>query len=367
MKPALPLHVVARPRADGTFNVLFRVRRDRPADFPTSVPLPVTGRRTGQLDDDEVRRIHEDAERLSARLEVMRAKPNGRTLDATALDWELTWPERVRARTVDYYKKHLRPILSWAGDRDPATIKLPAIVQFLAEYDDRPGRRAAIRRTLSALLSHARATGRIETHPLGVPVRLEQRSSPKRPVTLWQAADVADYAQAATTRGWEGIANLLWLMWETSADASDCIGWRRGVHFHDGASPMITYARGKTGARASVPISETLATRLRECPDVWLVYDQSGEPYGVDSVRDDGRRSNAFRTLRRIVAANGGRELVLDHLRHSAVTDALTKGAALEHLPSLTAHRGTGMVTGIYAQISEQQARLVQRARGIVQ
>ena len=75
----LPLHVVARgPRRDGTFNVLFRVRKDRPQGWPSSIPIPRERRRGNLNDPGEVARILADAAELTRRLEAERDnKPVG--------------------------------------------------------------------------------------------------------------------------------------------------------------------------------------------------------------------------------------------------------------------------------------------------
>ena len=371
----LPLHVVARgPRRDGTFNVLFRVRKDRPQGWPSSIPIPRERRRGNLNDPGEVARILADAAELTRRLEAERDnKPVGArpgTMPAVAAQWQASWEGDIRPRTQEAYRKSLRPLLAWSGVLGHPPIKrltLPQILAFLAGYKDRPAQQAALRRCLSALLSFARANGIIETHPLGVPVRVKRaRGGRKRPVELWTAEIVQTYAGAADAAGWRGIGNMLWLCWETSADATDVVTWRRGEHFRDAAQPAISYTRGKTGERATVPISHRLAARLRQA-DIFLVTDPDGRPYKAECVKSDNQRSWHFRKLRSIVTAAGGARRVLDHLRHSAVTDALTKGAKMEHLPSLTAHRGEQMVEAVYSQMTEDQARAVQKARGIIE
>lgn len=375
MQLKLPPHVVARPRHDGTFNVLYRVRKDRPEHWPSSIPIPrMQGRRGNLADPKEVAAIFADADKLAADLERARGGQTHKlpigTLPAVAAAWEASWGDDLRARTKHFYRATLRPLLAWseaAGHKPIGALTLPAILAFLATYKDRPAQQAAIRRTLSALLSFARDQGIITLHPLGAPVRVKRkRVARKRPVELWTAHIVTTYADAADRAGWGGLGNLFWLMWETSADSTDVVTWRRGEHFIDGPAPAIAYTRGKTGERANVRISQHLAARLRRA-GMFLVVGADGRPYEAESVKADNRRSGHFRKVRRIVTEAGGPSRVLDHLRHSAVTDALSKGAALEDLPSLTAHRGSQMVESVYAQMTEDQATKVQRARGIIE
>lgn len=381
VKLRLPLHVIAvGPRRDGTFNVLFRVRRDAPPGWPSTIPLPRRGKRIGDLTNaDEVARIVAEVEGpdgLLAQLDAARSGepaivyPAG-SLPQIAERWRANWASAgLRARTQDSYAKTLRLLTAWAKAEHYKPLKaltLPAIVKYLRRYDDRPAQRAALRRTLSALCSFAMIEGDIAIHPFGVAPRLSRRKTAKRRVEPWAHADVEAYAAAAIARNWSGGARLLRLMWQTSADATDVVTWRRDKHFRDGERPAIQYARGKTGDPVTIPISLALADELRTCGEIFFVTDPAGRPYRADDVQSDNQRGGHFRTLRDEAVAAGASRLILDHLRHSAVTHALESGARLEHVPSMTGHRGTQMVEQVYAQMTEAQALAVQQARGIVE
>lgn len=387
---SLPLHVTAKPRQDGTYNVLFRVRRNRPQDWPSTIPLPLTGRRTGKLDPDELARIERDvngteAEQFQDGLlwKLKRAQDGAagvtafpdESLPAIAALWEVSWEKAkppIRARTQEFYRKELRILKAWSATNKHKPMRhldLPGIMKLLVTYDDRPAQRSALRRTLSALFSFAMITGagNVKTHPFGVTPRL-RRQGRKRKVGLWDQAAVDAYADKAPllAKPWPGGRRLIKLMWETSADATDVVTWRRDKHFRDSDQPAILYTRGKTNEDAAIPISHALAKELRECGSIFFVTDPDGRPYAEDDVKADNTRGWHFRLLRGAVVADGGPELLLDHLRHSAITDALEKGATREHVPSLSAHRGTQMVDQIYSQMTENQAAAVQRARKII-
>lgn len=391
---SLPLHVIAKgPRKDGTYNVLFRVRRNAPAGWPSCIPLPITGRRIGNLNDpDEVARIkrdvegtpeHEYQDGLLAKLERARtgaveiAHPED-SLPGIAAKWKASWvnddgTNNIRPRTQDFYVKELRILEDWSAIRSHRPLRgldLETIMRFLKTYEDRPAQQRALRRTLSALFSFALAGGHggVKVHPFGVTPRL-RRKGKKRTVHLWSRDDVETYAAAALElrKPWAAAGRLLRLMWETSADATDVVTWRRDQHFRDDAQPAIIFTRGKTGENAIIPISRALAAELRSCGSIYFVTDPDGRPYVADDVHSDNRRGYHFRQVRDAVLAADGPSRVLDHLRHSAVTDAIEKGATKEHLPSLTAHRGSQMVDMIYSQMTETQAASVQRARGIIE
>jgi hypothetical protein len=257
-------------------------------------------------------------------------------------------------------------------------MRLPEILGFLDLYNDRPAQKAALKRTLSMVFSHAMRIGARTDHPFGVTLRMRRpKSAPRRSVKRWDAHAVAAYQTTALNtkvvpdaEGWLGGAILIGLMWETSADASDCITWTKREHFiDDPVSPAIAYARGKTdqaGDRVRTPISKALTELIRRNGALSLVTDPGGQPYPADSIEGDAKRGYHFRKLKEAVRADGGPELLLDHLRHSAATDAVEKGSSLEATRSLTRHKNISVLGSIYVQFSEAQVEAVQRARGII-
>lgn len=375
LKLTLPAHVTARPRADGTFRVLFEVRRGRPRDWPSTIPLPRSSRRTGDLTNaDEVARIFADAEALTLELERARqpaAGPPPGSLPAVALAWKASdWWADLRPRTRNFYTKSLWPLEDWSaslGHPPLSSMALPRILAFLRLYADRPAQQSNLKRTLSALFSFAREAGMIAVHPFGAPVRVRRKVRGRQtPVGLWSASSVEAYGRAAVALGWAAGKRMIRLMWETSADASDVITWRRDQHFRDGPCPAIIFERGKTGQRGAIPISLELAADLRSCGQLYLVTNPDGRPYAADDVTDDNRRGRDFARVREAAVAAGADHLLLDHLRHSAATDAMESGASLEATSKLTLHRDKKTLEQVYWQMTESQALAVQRARGIV-
>jgi integrase len=378
----LPLHVTARPRKDGTFRVLFEVRRNRPADWPSTTPLPISARRTGKLDAAEIAAIKFDVEDpangLLVRLERVR---NGVTVTAHAAGtlpavkecWFASADfKALGVRTRAFYKDEMRLIEAWSNTVGHPQIKamgLPQIPKFLNIYADRPAQRAALRRTISAFFSYARLAGDCPIHPLGVAMRIKGgKKGDKRKVVPWTAATVDIYRDACLkiTPPWPGGRTLLKAMWETSADATDVCAWDKKEHFHDEAVPFIEYERGKTGIGAKTPISLALATEIRTNGALYVVTDPKGRPYPKDDMNADESRARHFAKVQKFVVAAGGPRLLLDHLRHSAATDAIEKGATYEQTKSVTAHADAAMLKTIYVQKTFDQALAVQKARGIV-
>jgi len=373
----LPKHVTARPKKDGTFRVLFEVRRDRPSGWLPTIPTPPFPHRTGKLDAAELQAISDHVEGAGGLLEQLEAARRGSapvthrsgSLPDLARIWRASeaWAD-LKPRTQAFYENSLRPILAWSatnGDPSAATLDRPKVKKFLALYNDRQGQRAALRATLRALLEVAIDEGVLTSNPAsGFRMRRTQK---KRAVTQWTGDAVSLYAQTAERIGWPGGARLIRLMWETAADASDVVTWRRDGAFTDGSPATIGFDRGKTDVPGLIPIGAGLASNIRGSGDLYLVVGRNGRPYLPDDMRDDRRRSTDFRVLRRAVVADGGPALLLDHLRHSAVTDAVDSGGDIEDTPGLTTHAGSDMNKRVYLQKTYAQALALQRKRGIVE
>lgn len=374
----LPANVTVRPRKDGTFRVLFEVRRNRPDGWKPAIALPMdAARRKGNLNDKtEVALIILDATALNEELDLARnppidAGPPSGTLPAVSALWRASeWWAELKPRTQNFYTKSLWILEEWSLTRQHPrleTMDLPAIRRFLTVYKDRPAQQANLKRTLSALFSFAREEGIVKDHPFGAPARLRRtKKGRKTPVELWTYEIVETYGDEALRLGWAAGRRMLRLMWETSADASDVVTWRRDVNFRDGPIPAIVFERGKTGRRGVIPISARLAEDIRTCGQIYLVTNPAGRPYAADDVPDDNRRGRDFHRVRESVLANGGPRRVMDHLRHSAATDAIERGAELGAVTKLTLHANTKMLDQVYVQMTEAQALAVQRARGIV-
>lgn len=374
----LPLHVVAKPKADGTFRVLFEVpKKRRPSGWLPTIPTPPFPHRTGKLDAAEIAAIKIHVEGPGGLLEQLAAcrageapviYPDG-SLPAAAIIWRASdaWAA-MRPRTHHYYESQMRSIMAWSasnGHPHVSKLKRASIKAFLALYDDRQTARAAIRTTLRSLLDVALDEEWIDAHPMDR-IKL-RRTQAKRAVVLWTHADVETYATAAEAIGWRAGGRMYRLMWQTSADATDVAVWRRDKHFVDGTPAMICYDRGKTGVPAECAIGAALAADIKGSGELFLISGRNGRPYGADSAEDDRRRGSDHRAVRKAVTDAGGPALLMDHLRHSAVTDAMERGASKEDTAALSTHVDEKMNDKVYRQKTRAQIVRVQRARGIIE
>lgn len=394
-------YVYQRPRKDGTFNVLFEVpKRLRPHGWPSTTPLPILAPRHGNLSDpDEVARIIADGKTLMERLAAARAgrpavpelKPGTlphiiklwggakllRAIQEKVPDADEPDPDAsddwktLAPRTRRFYRWELRPIFIWSdtlGHKPLRTMTVGNIREFLALYDDRPARKRSLRKTLSVLFDIA-VEEELAPKNIVEDIRKHRRRAlggRKRPVRPWTPETVNIYCEAAREDcGWPGGAILIRGMWETAADRSDVATWTKPQHFRDGAAlPAIEYDRGKTGIPTRTPISDRLAEDIRSNGAIFLVTDAAGAPY--DGAANDGRLGWDLRKVKAAAIRRGAPDLLYDHLRHSAATEAFEKGMSLDKIRSLTSHASEDMLRDVYVQLSAKQTEEVQRARGLI-
>ncbi len=291
-----------------------------------------------------------------------------KSLAHAASIWRKEWDSRnLGVRTRSFYESILRSILAWAEENDDPTfgraLDRKRLKSLLKSFDDRESMRAGVKTVLNSLIGVALDEGWIESYPLEK-VRC-RRVKGKRAVAEWADADVADHENAALKAGWQGGANLYRAGWETGADATDICRWRKAENFiDDPALPRVMFERGKTGEVRDIPISHDLADRWRAMAD-HLVIDPEGRPYADDRV-GDSRRGHDLGGVKADAIAAGARALLFDHLRHSAITDAVTKGATAEQATGLSQHKNTAVLERVYLQRNLARATIVQRARKII-
>ncbi|MGE3582867.1 MAG: hypothetical protein AB7J28_15805 [Hyphomonadaceae bacterium] len=396
----------------GTWRILFEVpARLRTSDWPPTISLPFDKPYcTGPRDYDTIKRVQADAADLYRRLREGKEPPEAcvsslpgsipwlirrwggqRALDAVlgrletlgaALEpgtdgreeWRLAEPSTRR-----FYIQALRPVIAFSQanqHRHVRGLKAPVVREFLDEYADRPGQQKNVRAVLSQLMAIAVEEGEIRKgdNPVESLKRRQTRNKrkPKRFVSRWFPEDVEFRAGIALQpimgrhykRPWPGGAALIRLMWQTAADRTDVVAWRKREHFRDGRAPCIVFARGKTDQPALIRISDDLAREIRDNGSMWCVTDPEGRPY--EALIDDARLVGHLRTLEAASLAAGGRKLLWDHLRHSAITHAHECGIAVDRLRHLSAHATSRMNEDVYLQMSAAEAEKIQRARGII-
>lgn len=373
VKLDLPPYVIVRgPRADGTYRVVFAVKKSlRPSGWPAERTLPIENRKGDLSDPVEVAAIIRDAENFHAELLAMRlgAEPSDApySIPALAKIWQDPagdyWPN-LKPRTRRFYEKvmaaHIIPWSKSNRDADIRSLDRPAMLALFRLFNDRPHVRKHVRSTIQQLMTVAMDEGWITSNPVQG-IRL--KGPPKTKATIWTAEDVDAHVAMATQMGWIGWARCILALWETCARVTDAMIWMRGAHY-DPANGLFNYDTNKTDEEVvDLPISDRLRKMLDEPPTLFLVTGPDGLPY--EAVRDDNRMGKDFRRLNDRVVAAGGRRLVLRFLRHGAINHAFDCAATEKGVQSLTAH-SSDRTLNIYARRSAKRALEVQKLRGIV-
>lgn len=362
------------PKADGTRRVFFQVpARLRPSDWPSLIPLPLTGGRSGRLDTDERHRIEKDAETLLGRLQAARlgrsVEPTDRK-DIVALN--RSWQESQffkdkKPKTQKGYAYHAQLLERWsAAAKHPpvATITRDRIEKLLAVFDDRPTTRRHVKIVLKMLLDHAEALEWIDKNPAA---KLKVKA-PKSQVTIWEEADMLGYSMAAVLWGQPGLAALIRTEWEIGQRLTDVRLYRRGkvgsgaqYNPEDG---VFRYWQSKTNSYVTIPISPGLQAILESVAvdgSPYLFVDTgTGRPFG------EGRLGHVFIDIRKAFSA--GRHLVLRSLRHSCVVQLARSGCTVPEIASITGHAITSVeqILSTYLPRDNEVAWNAQRKRGLV-
>lgn len=374
VKLSLGKYVIVRPRADGTYRVLFELPpRLRPPGWLPTTPLPRSGSRTGDLTNlDEVARIRRDAEVLykmclAARDRGAEPPPKERTLKTLVGAWERSEAYRAtKPRTKQGYQWIAVRIIAWAKAQprqpDPVTMRRADVEAFLRDFNDRPSLKWHMRKVLRLIMDQAIALGwRLDNPVDGVKVKM-----PRSQVSIWEQADVDAYVWAAATNRQPWLAALIMTEWEIGQRLTDVVLFRRGAEY-DVDQGVFRFRQSKTGGYVTIPISARLRAVLKACAvdgSLYLFHDgATGRPFP-----DVGRLGHVFEQIREHVIAGGGRHLVLRALRHSCVVQIARNEGTVPEIAAITGHsiQTVGSILSTYLPRDNEVAWSAQRKRGLI-
>jgi site-specific recombinase XerD len=363
--------VTLRPRAGGTYRVLFEVPpRLRPSGWSATIPLPVEGKRTGNLSDaDELARIKKDAGRLYGQLQRVRAgqpaEPQGRTLAGLVRAWQGSSSWKGLAPTSrKHYEAYIRNVMAWseaAGHPDPAALEKDAIEDFLGLFDDRPATKKHTLKALRLIMEQAVSLRWRADNPCDkIKVKLATTKA-----AIWEQADVDAYAAKAMAMGRESIALIVLMEWQIGQRITDVRSFRPGAEY-DAASGVFRFRQSKTDSYVTVPVSTALQTLLapQTTGELFLFRDEStNKPYTAE------RLVVVFDKVRQAVTAVGGRALKLRWLRHSCVVQLARSGCTHLEIAAITGHapNSVGRILSVYLPRDNAVAWNAQEKRGLVE
>jgi integrase len=375
--PSVPLelgrYVTVRPRADGTHRVFFQVpARLRPSDWPSLIPLPIQGRRRGDLSDAaEVARIQQDARTLYDRLQLKRLgrepKEPERTLAALVRSWQASSAyKELRPRSVKHYSTYINHILTWAkvavpAQPDPTHLTRDDVERFLALFDKQPATKKHTRKTLRLVMDQAIAKGWRADNPCDG-IRLKKLEPAK--VGVWEQADVDAYVAAADSRGYLSISLIVLLEWEIGQRLTDVRGYRPGSEY-DQAGGCFRFYQSKTESWVTIQVSARLRELLNAAAEGELFLfrnERTGKAYTEE------RLSKTFAWVRNAAVEAGARSLLLRWLRHSCVVQLARSGCEVPEIAAVTghSHASVARMLDVYLPRDSVVAQNAQRKRGLI-
>lgn len=368
LSPTLGKFVTALLRTDGTYRVLFKVPpRLRPTHWLPTMPLPMSGSRTGNLfDEDEVARIRSDAARLYADYLIargLRRQPTGRrNIDALVRAWQSSQQfKATKAITQKGYTHYAGVIQRWAksvGDPDPSKITVTDVEQFVGQYDDRPQNRYHLRQVLWIVMKQAVRLGWRPDNPVAE-VKVK---APKTRVRLWTGSSVEAYAKAAVAAGQPDVAAIIRLEWEIGQRLTDVILFRHAADYN-AEEGCFRFWQSKTGAYVTLRVSAKLMEAIAACrraDSIYLFHDAAtGRPF-----RDVNRLSHVFMACRPVTEPH----LQLRALRHTCVVEMGRAGSDVPEIVSVTGHSlaSAHAMLQTYMPRDSEMAANAQRRRGLI-
>lgn len=363
-------YVTLRARADGTHRVFFQVpARLRPSAWPSLIPLPQAGERTGDLRDaGQVAAIQRDAKALYDDLTAARdglAKPARRTFDTLVRLYQESdaWTT-LRPKTQKVYGTYLNHIKAWAAYRhepDPSKTARGDVDTLLASFKDAPVTKKHVRKSLRLLMETTRSLGWRTDNPCdGIRLR-----TPKSRVDVWEQEDVDAYVAAAEDIGFKSIAGIILLEWEIGQRLTDVRGFRPGMEY-DAGQGVFRFHQSKTDSYVTIPVSEALRARMEACAgnELFLFRDEiTGSAYTEE------RLSKVFAQVRAVAVKAGARRLLLRWLRHSCVVQLNRAGCDVPQVASITGHSpaGAAKILATYMPRDNAVAWEAQAKRGLVE
>jgi integrase len=333
-------YVTARRRDDGSYRVLFEVpKRLRPAHWPATRPLPISGVRTGNLSDDgEVDRIKVDAAALAKDLEQAKKSPpvqkNSRTFEKLIESWQSTAKfKRCSKVTKTNYNSDAKRIMRWVhdnGDPDPTTLTEDDIERFLAVWDGHTPTQAKLNFTLTMILRQMSKLGWKHDNPAkGIVIKIAESKT-----RIWELEDVEKVVPACIAAGRQEIGVLIRLQWEIGQRMTDVIQFRHGVEYVDG---VFRFWQSKTNSYVTVPISRALQRMIEKVKnpdnDYLIVNKMTGSHYQISAL------GGIFRRIRACAGYDFHSDLTLRTLRHSCVVQLCRAGCTVPEIAAITGHR----------------------------
>lgn len=371
VKLDLGRYVTLRPRADGTHRVFFQVPvKLRPSDWPSLIPLPIHGARSGDLTDaQEVQRIQSDAGRLYEHLQRARrgvAEPEAKTLRTLVSAWQKSsnWAA-LRPTSRQHYEAYTRNVLALSAacvpaHPDPTHFTPAAIEQMLSAFNDKLPSKKHTLKAFRLIMAQAIALGWRQDNPCD---KIKVKTDATR-ITIWEQADVDIYVAAARATDRESIAVMVLMEWEIGQRLTDARAFRPGAEYSP-TDGVFRFWQSKTQSYVTLPVSDALRALLAKIGEgaLFLFRDErTGKAYY------EVRLTRVFSEVRAKAVEMGARPLKLKWLRHSCVVQLARAGCTHIEISTITGHAvgSVGRILSVYLPRDNDVAWNAQQKRGLV-
>lgn len=367
--------VRASERKDGTHHVFMSVPSAlRPESWPATITLPEEGSQTGSLNNPKfLARVQKAAQgvnkRLDARRDLEKAYRSEGKRNTRAVAEIYFRTKRFRDLSSSRMYRNRRDaniVVDWAerrGDPDFADLVKADFEDLLAIYDDRPSAQLDLRSILNVLCKEAitakfRPDNPVESIRWTAP-------DPRDVVVLWKSETVEAYAAMARQMKQPGLAALIQVGIVVGQRLGDLRTAKHGVNYRGGRFQMV---QSKTGEKVSIPLSAKLRALIEEVR-------VEGSPFlfndgDTNTGYTSGRLSARFVEVRYAVTDDGGPNMILRSLRHSAVCVMVDNKVPLRNIAAVTGHR-LGRVNRIMERYSidtegfaDEAMKMVNRGAG---
>lgn len=316
----LPKYVLARRRKDGSKRFYFHVTGHmRPDGWPVAMRL-----------SDDVGEMFRQAEVLNSRLKTERSGMQVPGHAKGTVPWLLQLyhqTPRYKAlspNTQSLYGYCANEFLSWSKKAGHPAIKMitrPAVLKYLAQFDDMPTKKKKNYIFLRLLLSYACDLGVIEINP-ALNLRIKD---PEVQVHIWTDAEIDAAIAAADDLGVRSIGTAILVAADTAQRQGDVLDLQYGRDYRDG---RFLFRQNKTKELMGFPATEKLKTRLDG--DVGLIVPG---PEGKKYTRRD-----FINRFTRVREKAGLKHCKFQTLRHTAIVRLARAGCTHSQIAAISGH-----------------------------
>jgi hypothetical protein len=357
----LPPNVERRARADKTNRYYFRVRRNRPKNWPQAIRFcPGESSGIALSEQDEPIQFFAVLEQWARELNQKLEKERGKSGDELELRGSLPWiwthyqgTDQYLSKskpTKDNYKLLAKYVRDWSARLGHPHVRRYAyegVEAFINGWRDTPYQRRAVQRFLSLLFKHAMRLRLRDDNPASA-MGLE---TPKSKVVIWDETATDFMVSVADAIGHPSIGTAILICHEIGPREGDVISMRAPEHYDNGSFRFTT---SKTAAKLTIPATSRLRKRL-ESDGVPLlrhlvVTDIRKKKYKADNFRhvfaEVRATAGAIMCVQAVAEVFFGApkafvdvsNLLYRQLRHTAIVNLARAGCTVPEIASITGH-----------------------------